>query len=80
MYRFCSEFTKHELKLQAFLLSQNTQGEDNSTVDKDLGKLSEESADQEVCVKILFWIHKTRVETTDFSVVTEYTGRRELGG
>ena len=36
MYRFCSEFTKHELKLQAFLLSQNTQGEENSEVDEDL--------------------------------------------
>ena len=36
MLRFCSGFTKHELKLQTFLLSQNTQGEENTEVDKDL--------------------------------------------
>ena len=54
MLRFCSGFTKHELKLQTFLLSQNTQGEENSGVYDDLHKVPEESADQEVCVRILF--------------------------
>ena len=41
MLRFCSGFTKHELKLQTFLLSQNTQGEENPEVDKDLHNVEE---------------------------------------
>ena len=36
MLRFCSGFIKHELKLQTFMLSQNTQGEENTEVDEDL--------------------------------------------
>ena len=53
VYRFCSEFTKHELKLQTFLLSQNTQGEENSEVDEDLHIVEEIKTNVETKKRVL---------------------------